>query len=155
MADPGPGRLSGLRAAAGAPEVGAEAAGVRDRPASASTVAQGRSRTDGEHDLLAETIGHVHGVDPDITVRADLVRCTACGGLPVVGVAIGWTGENGTQCHGGAMLEPGAALSLASMILAAVGAALSTSKTDGAMADLLTGVDMDAEPAALLDGGDS
>jgi hypothetical protein len=53
------------------------------------------------------------------------------------------------------MLEPGAALSLASMILAAVGAALSTSKTDGAMADLLTGVDMDAEPAALLDGGDS
>jgi hypothetical protein len=42
-------------------------------------------------------------------------------------------------------------LSFANMLLAAVGAALGTSNTDRAVAEILRGVDMDAELAALLD----
>jgi hypothetical protein len=55
---------------------------------------------------------------------------------------------------GSALLDPGAALSLADSLLAAAGSALSYRNTDRVMAEILEGVDMGAVPAELLDGGE-
>jgi hypothetical protein len=104
-----------------------------------------------EHELTAQSVGHVHAVNPEGTVSADIVRC-ACGAPPVIGIAVGW--QKDREDHfGAAMLEPAVALSLANAILAAVGHVISTDddRAEGAVAGLLTGVDMDAELAALLD----
>ena len=109
---------------------------------------------EGEHYLIAEVLGHVHGINPEVTVQADLVRCAGCiESPPAIGVAVGWTDEDGDRCFGSALLDPGAALSLATTILAAVGVALGNDQKqqNRVVAEILRGVDMDADLAALLD----
>jgi hypothetical protein len=67
--------------------------------------------------------------------------------------AIGWQKEDG-QHHSSALVEPAEALSARQLFLAAVGAALGHGSTGRAMADLLSGMDLDADMANLL-GGES
>ena len=70
------------------------------------------------------------------------------------GIAIGWTGEDGSRCPGSVVLEPGEALSFANAPLAAVGTALANDEKsqDRAVAEILRDVDMDAALAELLNG---
>jgi hypothetical protein len=72
----------------------------------------------------------------------------------MVGIAIGWTGEDGGRCLGSVVLEPGEALSYANAPLAAVGTALANDEKsqDRAVAEILRDVDMDAALAELLNG---
>jgi len=105
-----------------------------------------------EHELLAQTVGHVHAINAEITVQADLVSCTVCGGPPAIGVLVGgWTDEEGTAHYSSALLTPEAALSIANTILAAVGQAFAAINADQAVAEVTGGRDWDTELAKLLE----
>jgi hypothetical protein len=71
-----------------------------------------------EHGLIAEPVGHVHAVNPGVTVQSDLVRCAACDGPPAIGIAVVWQHDDADQEIGSALLDPSAALSLANSLLA-------------------------------------
>lgn len=104
-----------------------------------------------QHELVAQGVGHVHAINPEVVVQADLVRCAACDGPPAIGIAIGRL-EDGGQEIGSALLDPAAALSLANSLIAAVGAALSHGNTDQVVAEVLAGADLDQALEALLSG---
>lgn len=110
-----------------------------------------------EHDYESEPICHVHAINPQITVQADVVRCTVHDGSPVVGVAVGWTDDEGAVHYSAALLEPRAALSLANAILAAVGQVFRASdkQADCAVAAVISGRDWDREFEALLGQSDA
>ena len=71
---------------------------------------------------------------------------------PAIGVAVGRQ-EDGEQSFSPALLDAAKALSIAQAILAAVGQVISTDNVDGVVAEAMEGVDIDAELAKLLDGG--
>jgi hypothetical protein len=104
------------------------------------------------HELTAQSIGHVHTINPEITVSADIVQ-RICGGPHAIGIAVGWR-EDGGQHFGTALLEPATAPSIANAILAAVGQVISASDLDDAVAEVIQDTDMDAELAKLLGGAE-